>query len=68
MKDTSNLRGIKKDNKAVVIDYQFVTFDLLTFFHFEFTFICKTIYCLVPLKNLRKLLTYIITSDLMLLT
>ena len=30
-----------------MIDYQFVTFDLLTYFYSDFTFMCRTIYCLV---------------------
>ena len=30
-----------------MIDYQFVTFDLLTYFNSDFTLMCRTIYCLV---------------------
>ena len=30
-----------------MIDYQFVTFNLLTYFYSDFTLMCRTIYCLV---------------------
>ena len=30
-----------------MIDYQFVTFNLLTYFYSDFTLTCRTIYCLV---------------------
>ena len=45
--ETSNLKHIKEKSKAVMIDYQFVSFDLLTYFYSTFTFMCPTIYCLV---------------------
>ena len=47
MIQTSNLKHIKEKSKAVMIDYQFVSFYLLTHFYSNFTFMCKTIYCLV---------------------
>ena len=45
--ETSNLKQIKEKRKAVMIDYQFVTLDLLTYFYSDFTLMCRTIYCLV---------------------
>ena len=42
---TSNLKHIKEKNKAVMFDYQCLSFDLLAYFYFNFTFMCKTIYC-----------------------
>ena len=45
MIDTSNLKHIIDKSKAVMIDYQFVSFDLLTYFYSNFTFMYKTIYC-----------------------
>ena len=47
MIETSNLKHIKEKSKAVMIVYQFVSFDLLTYLNSNFTFLCKTIYCLV---------------------
>ena len=47
MIETSNLKQIKEKRKAVMIDYHFVTFDLLTYFYSDFTLMCRTIYCLV---------------------
>ena len=47
MIETSNLKQIKEKRTAVMTDYQFVIFDLLTYFYSDFTFMCKTIYCLV---------------------
>ena len=47
MIETSNLKQIKEKMKAVMADYQFVIFNLLTYFYADFTFMCKTIYCLV---------------------
>ena len=38
MIETSNLKHIKEKSKAVMNDYQFVSFDLLTYFYFKFTF------------------------------
>ena len=43
MIETSNLKQIKEKRKAVMIDYQFVTFDLLTYFYSDFTLMCRTI-------------------------
>ena len=36
-----------KTSKAAMIDYQFVSFDILTYFYSNLTFMCKTINCLV---------------------
>ena len=47
MIETSNLKQIKEKRKAVMIDYQSVTFDQLTYFYSDFTLMCRTIYCLV---------------------
>ena len=47
MIETSNLKQIKEKRNAVMIDYKFVTFDLLTYFYSDFTLMCRTIYCLV---------------------
>ena len=40
MIETSNLKQIKENSKAVMTDYQFITFDLLTYFYSDFTFMC----------------------------
>ena len=42
---TSNVKHIKEKSKAKMTDYQYVSFDLLTYFYSNFTFMCKTIYC-----------------------
>ena len=47
MIENSNLRRIKEKNKAVMTDYQFVTFVLLTYFYLDLTFMCKIVYFLV---------------------
>ena len=47
MIETSNLKGIR----AVMIDYQYVTFDVQTYFHLDCTSWCKTIHCLVFYSN-----------------
>ena len=47
MIETSNMKCIKEKSKAVMIDYQFVSFDLLTYFYSDLTLMCRTIYCLV---------------------
>ena len=47
MIETSNLKRIKEKDDVLMVDYQFVSFDLLTYFYSDFTFMCKTIYCLV---------------------
>ena len=41
MIETSNLKHIKEKSKAVMIDYQFVSFDLPTYFYSTFTFMCQ---------------------------
>ena len=38
MIETPNLKHIKQKSKANMIDYQFVSFDLLTYFYSNFTF------------------------------
>ena len=43
MIETSNLKRMKKKSEALMIDYQFLSFDLLTYFYSDFTFMCKTI-------------------------
>ena len=53
MIETSNLKHIKEKSKAVMIYYQFVSYDLLTFLKYA------------PLNSLWTLLTYILTSDLL---
>ena len=45
MIETLNLKHIKEKSEALMIDYQFVSFDLLTYFNSDFTFMCKTINC-----------------------
>ena len=38
MIETPNLKHIKQKSKAKMIAYQFVSFDLLTYFYSSFTF------------------------------
>ena len=47
MIETSNVKRIQEKSKAVMIDCQFVSFDLLTYFNIDLKFMCKTVYCLI---------------------
>ena len=73
MIETANLKHIKEKSKAALIDYQFVSFDLLTYIYSNFTFYVpiNILFSLIilhkyaPLNRLRTLLTYMLTSDLL---
>ena len=49
MIEASNLKRIKEKSEALMIDYQFVSFDLVTYFNSDLIFKCKTIIILLSL-------------------